>query len=546
MKKKRRVLFFALVIAASFGAQTAHATVRYALIVGNNHGNTEDGTHLPDLLHAEDEAFRVRDKLIQYANFSKKNISVLTGKRRKEIIVEAEKLAALHRRDKETLEDVPTLFMLFFTGHGLNGELLTADEPLTGTDLGAIFKAFSATFTVGVFDACFSGSLNLKRLRAKGIHVLHGVNVLEQLPRELLNSAGTMWFTSSQPDQISYEDVKLGGVFTHFFLEGMEKADRTGFGITIESVWEYARSRTQSYTGSLGRPQTPQKMVRDLTSTGPVFLTFPAKRDATLVFEPDVSGRFILRYKDDLLVEVIDKVAGQKMKVPVYATDITMVQVDAKGATRQLFSVMPGNEIRVSNRVGWRRYKGMGRQEETLRSKGEQLEHLVLSEPVNKATGLLDVGYSAAIKNTHSAVPINNVAAGLRIYYGNLFARPHAQFGRRSESFPAWGYAVNRIDVGLQIGPTFEAKRIQLSGFADTRWIHQAIDYRDGKERTADGLSLGGGMSLVLVIVYNPLHLIGVLEAGVRRDWSPVARIDSDPVWQTVPWVNAGVGVELF
>jgi hypothetical protein len=148
---------------------------------------------------------------------------------------------------------------------------------------------------VGIFDACFSGSLDLKRLSGKGLKVLHGFNAFEQMPREVLNSEGTMWFTSSRPDQISYEDDEIGGVFTHYFLEGMEKGQKQGYGVTLESIWEYARSKTQQHTSTTGRPQTPQMMIRNLTSTGPLFFSFPSKRTAALIFDPRIAGRFLYR-----------------------------------------------------------------------------------------------------------------------------------------------------------------------------------------------------------------------------------------------------------
>ncbi len=535
-----------LIVASVCLASTALATMRYALIIGNNRGNMGDAPPLPDLLHAEKEAFRIQRKLVEFANFSAQNVRVVTGKRRSQIIDESRALAAKHRADKKNLGDIPTMFMLFFTGHGLNGKLLTAGNPLTGADLGAIFREFDATFTIGVFDACFSGSLNLERLQAKGVRVMHGFSALEQLPQELLNSEGTMWFTSSRPNQISYEDVKFGGVFTHFFLEGLERGNRTGFGITVEDVWKYARHRTQSYTGAMGRPQTPQMMVRNLTSSGPVFLAFPGGRDATLIFDVNVAGRFLLRYRDNLLLETVTKVAGEPLNVPIYATDIKIVQLDSGTKASQQLQVTSGAEIRITPRHGWTRYQSLGTGMETLRSKGDGLDHLVLTRSVNSAAFLLDLGYSASLGSTCSAVPLSNLQAGLRLYYGHLFTRALLQYGMTSETFKSWGYIVDRLDAGFQLGPVFSLGRVYFSAFADGRWIHQWINYTDGLSRDSNGLAIGGGLNLVIVVLEHPFHLACTLDGGARLEWSPVARISSDNVWRTIPWAGASIGVGLF
>ncbi len=160
---------------------SANAPVRYALIIGNNRGNTPSSVTLPDLEHAEAEARKVRDRLIDIGNFSQNQVALVTGKDREQILKAAKKLANRHKKDRKKLGSVPTLFLFYYTGHGLEGKLLTSGDPLNGEDLGNIFEEFDATFTVGVFDACFSGNLDLKRLRSKGIRVLHGFNVFEQL-----------------------------------------------------------------------------------------------------------------------------------------------------------------------------------------------------------------------------------------------------------------------------------------------------------------------------------------------------------------------------
>ena len=123
--------------AAVFFAMPAHAgsSVRYALIVANDHGVAPPGVVLADLEHAEREALVIRNRLVRLANFddSADRVVVLRGKTRAEILAAAKALAEQHRDDRAVLGDVSTLFAFFFTGHGLEGKLLTRDAPLTPT-----------------------------------------------------------------------------------------------------------------------------------------------------------------------------------------------------------------------------------------------------------------------------------------------------------------------------------------------------------------------------------------------------------------------------
>lgn len=79
----------------------------------------------------------------------------------------------------------------------------------------------------------------------------------------------------------------------HFFIEGVTHARADDFGVSIESVWEYASRRTQQHTVSVGRPQTPEKRIRELTATGPIYLGYSRRRSAQITFSPELAGRFL-------------------------------------------------------------------------------------------------------------------------------------------------------------------------------------------------------------------------------------------------------------
>ena len=84
-----------------------------------------------------------------------------------------------------------------------------------------------------------------------------------------------MWFVSSPKDGDSYEDPDLkGGIFTHYFLEAMEKADTDGPGITLHRMWEYASAHTEAHTEEKGHPQEPE-LISELRTNTLLEFSFP-------------------------------------------------------------------------------------------------------------------------------------------------------------------------------------------------------------------------------------------------------------------------------
>jgi hypothetical protein len=527
----------------------AGSSVRYALIVGNNHGCTSPSVVLPDLRHAENEARLLKHKLVQLGNFddSGDRVVLLLGKSREDVLLAAGRMARRHRRDREMLGDVPTLFAFFFTGHGLEGKLLTAADPLTALDLASIFKDMNATFTVGVFDACFSGNLDLDSLRLKGLRTTLGFNAFEELPQEVLNSKGTMWFTSSRPDQVSYEDDRLGGVFTHFFIEALEHAEPDRFGVTLDEIWEYARSRTQKYTSRAGRPQTPQKMIRNLTSTGPLYFSFPTARSAALVFGPGVEGRFLARYESGQLTELVDKKRGTRMRVAMYPGEVLLERLSSGGRERQYVTLAPGSTVRVQGGAGWTDAEGLGSRETALVAKGGKLEDLVLTEKTSSLSGLLELTYQAAFGPTYGAVSSHNGGVGVRIDYGLIHARLMFLYGRASADYPAWGYDLDRADLRIEAGPAFNLGDFRLSVAVGGSLFSREVTYRDGSPRSRDGFGVGIGAALLYPLIRRPLGLYVGLRAGLTAERAhPVAPMDAKESWEAIPWAGAGLALEIF
>jgi len=525
----------------------APRSVRYALVVGNNFGRTPPGLTLPELKHAESEAARLREKLVALGNFdpSPLRTAVVLGKSRDEILAAARRIAEQHRADRQALGEVPTLFAFFFTGHGLAGQLLTASDPLTGADLAAVFGEVGATFTVGVFDACFSGSLDLKALSAKGMTPTLGFNAFEALPQEVINAQGTMWFVSSRPDQVSYEDERLGGVFTHFFMEAMDHAPRTGFGITLEDLWEYARAGTQRYTSEATRPQTPQRLIRNLTSTGPLFFSFPARRSAVLELDAPVSGRFLVRYESGQLSELIVKEPGQSLRVAVYPAEAVIERVDDGG--QQRVRLTESEAVRVSEATGWLPRAGLGSRRTALAAKGHRIEGLVLTREEPAASLLVDLGYQVSVGPRHSALPRHGAVAGLRLDRGLLEARLAYAFGQQKERSESWGYTLGRHGLELGAGPAFGFGSVRLGVTATAALAFARVTFEDGERKTSAAWGGSACFDALWRVTAEPVPVHLQLRAGVLAERSrPVVPADAGLGWSLAPVAWVGIARELM
>ena len=485
---------------------------RYALIIGNNRGRAAR-TSLPPLQHAERDARRLRDALLRLANFDTSRVKLVLGAGRERILAAARELAARAARDRARLGQSSTLFAFFYTGHGLTGQLLTADAPLSGADLSRIFQKMRASVTLGVFDACYSGSLGLHTLRAKGIRATPGFNAFEALPTEMLDASGTLWFVSSQPHEVSYEDRRLGGVFTHFFLEGMRRASSDELGVTIQDIWAYAATRTRHYTARAGRPQNPQQIIRSLTSTGPLYFSFPRRRSARLRFAAGLAGRFLVRYDKGQLVEAVHKERGRPLEVPVYATGLHVERADGSRWSQTL-APRPGAELTVRPGAGWRPARLLGARDVQLRSKGA----LLVTERRAAWSGLLHLGYQARVAPEQSGTVPNRASLGLRLDRGVAFANLEGSYGRRAERYPAWGFTLDQAQVGLHLGAALDVWRLRLGLAATTGGTLAGLRYDDGASSNMAGFELGAEASAVLRL---PLRLALMVRAGVEGTRQP-------------------------
>lgn len=542
---RRHLLASALLCAAlSLGtlspSPASAGTLRYAIIVGNNVGSDDQLTGpLPALGRAEREAELLRERLVQFANFdpSRERTVLLTGATRAQLEQAFAKLKKTIAADRETYGDSKTLFFFFYTGHGLQERLLMVDRPVSAPELGEMIKALDATFTVGVFDACYSGTLDSDDLVAKGIRSLPGLNPMSSLPEMELAAEGALILVSSGPNEPSYEDPRLGGVFTHFFTEALSKAPRSGPGITLSSMWEYARHRTKSYTASRGRSQTPVQDSR-LRTSGPLFFSFPRKRTATLQLAPSISGKFLLTYDEGQLTEAIDKTAGRPMEVSVYPGKARLMLLDG-GVVQAQKSLSFTAHARVTLRGAMDPPTG-GTE---LWQKGGAAfgsQRLQASETLPAGPIALGVGYEFTPSRDTVLMPEQSVALTLRYDTteatgSGVVGAFQVGWGVNTARHAGLSYRYDAVLADLSTGYGLRLGTLQLSFLGSVAAGYGWQDYADGVSREGHLLGLSGVVDL-LWPVDGPFAVSLDLRAGALHSQGAAATFAHD--WRL--WLGGG------
>ncbi len=434
---KRWVVVVISFMALSLVTIKANAiTMRYALIIGNNIGVDEKGEEpFPALLHAESEAKRLRNQLIDVSNFDEdpNRTRLLVNATVDDVTRAFFDLAHQRAADQSLIGDMESIFFLYYTGHGLSGKLLLNDGPMSGETLTRLFNRVGADFSIGVFDACYSGSLDTL-LKKKGIRPTRGLNMAQNMPDQVLSSKGSVWFVSSGPGQPSYEDKNMGGVFTHFFIEALEKADGDGPGITLASIWQYAQKKTVAYTMHHNRHQTPEQFVSQMRSQAPLLFSFPERETATLVLSRQLEGRYALSYADGQLVKFIDKKAGSTKEILVYPGKVELYLFDGLvGKESAAVQLKAGDKLVVHPLPETLPETGIGKKADTLFTKGIGEGSVTATNITSAISFLYGGGYRFCRSNENLLYPAHQLLLPLRLDTARAYGIIQFSFGFRQD-----------------------------------------------------------------------------------------------------------------
>ncbi len=479
-----------LFLSACFVCTSVHAaTIRYALVVGNDVGVDQTGRQpfLP-LRHAEQEATRLKESLVSLSNFdaSDERTKLLTGPTRRQVLAAVDLLARQKAEDEKAFGKIKSLFLFYFTGHGQKGQLLLRDGPLRAAELGAIFKSIGADFSVGVFDACFSGSLDVDALNAKGMAPAAGLNLFRELPEEVLTAEGNIWYVSSGSGQLSYEDATLGGVFTHFFIEGMTSARSDGPGITLDSVWQYARAHTVAYTAERRRAQVPEQYVAKLRSGAPVYFSFPLERTATLALSDTVEGRFLLTYAGGNLTEVFDKRKGAARRLSVFPGEADLQWIDDGNTLwKRRVQLTAGSVVTVGNPGAPTLRPAVGERSLTLTSKGAPGTRLEAVSIEPGLSALVGVAYGFEAVDELMLNARHEFFLPFRFDLRHFVISVNGAYGFDVRHFPAFGFRLHQAGGSVAGAYSADLKNLRVGFGVRCRIMHQWQRFDDGKPRTA-------------------------------------------------------------
>lgn len=519
----------ALVIAAPPAADGA--VLRYALVIGNDLGVDADGAERT-LRHAEAEAARLRVALIACCGFSDTARTLLLQRpTRADFHRAVETIRAAIRSDRALIPDARVLFTLFYSGHATRGTLLLADGPLPAHELTAAVRDTPADMRVGVLDACASASLTDDDLLEKGMTPLPSFDLIGELPERELNTEGIQWLFSSGPDEKSFEDATLGGVFTHFFTEALTRAPSDGYGITLDAIWDYARTRTTTFANRHARAQTPVRVNRTVAK-GPLHFSLRPQRPSILVLGPEVFGKVALYYAGDLLL-AFDKVAGTTLekRVPSGTADIIIVKGDAR-QTIDGARFAPGARVFVDPHAAVRPTPRFGRA--LTVAKGADADLHVLVEDPDATTFLLGAGYGSAVGPDVLLAPLHTVSLAARLDHGPWVAGLSVGYGFDDRAFSAWGYDADGVVVGGRFGYGVDLGSTRLAAHASGSYGALWQRFDDGASRRGHVVSAGGGLSAAFDLgaaLVLEAHVDGAARQtkgagdGSTYRWSPVVHL---------------------
>ena len=266
------------VFAFALAASGALADERFAVLVGANAGWADDRP----LSHAEDDAERVQQALIDVGGFRPERIVLLRDPDGAEVRAQLRRVA-----DRARAVPEGAIVFFYYSGHADAKHLHLRGMPFGWDELVQTLREVPAKVRIGLFDACRSGSV----LGAKG-----GVPTV---PFELKAEEpvqGMALITSSGADELSQETRALqGSVFTHHFVSGLRGAadlNRDG-RVTLNEAYQYSFERTQADTAATSVPQRPAFRV-ELKGQGELVLSELPRTGPGLVLPASPRQRYVV------------------------------------------------------------------------------------------------------------------------------------------------------------------------------------------------------------------------------------------------------------
>lgn len=538
------------ILVASVSSAAASGTVRYGLVIGVDRGLPSRG--LPRLKHAESDAAELHQRLIEYGRFDPQGTHLLQAPSRAEVLAAARDVADRIAADRARYGPAQVIFGLFYSGHGLPGEILVEDGALRSAELSALFEGADADLLIGFFDTCRAGSLasGMPIPGRKGVTVQPGFNPLEALPEPTSRTTGAILFMSSSSDELSYEDPELGGLFTHYFTEAFIEASPGSGAVSLDAMWRYTSSRVRAHAGEL--TQTPRRHAW-VEQDGVLFFGF-RPRNARLRVLPGVPTDLVLRYPDVDLIERIRPDASRITDVPTYSGKLELVRLGDGGRThaRVALEVAPDQIVEVHPADFEISVPEPGYSRRTLRSKG-------FGVTATEASWQLGVGVEYG--QTHVPMQAMGLSRTLglhtRLVRGPLSLSVVVAGGTHAQRFANDGGGTTEtagLDGRLEVGVGHGWRSLRLEGLTlgggRALWHTTTPNKGESLAATIGEFYLGvGGRASVGVSGFDALRI----EFTGQALFGPSSHVyadavgqDREPVWSTTGRFTAGLTWHFF
>jgi len=132
-------------------------------------------------------------------------------------------------------------------------------------EIRTIFNRIKSERIIFIIDSCFSGSASGPKIVSLGLRSSIDKNIYQRL----IQGKGRVIITSSEPNEVSIEDIKFGGghgVFTYYWLESLKgHADLNNDGyITISEAYSYTYKKVVKETDQNQHPMKIGKFSGDI------------------------------------------------------------------------------------------------------------------------------------------------------------------------------------------------------------------------------------------------------------------------------------------
>jgi hypothetical protein len=431
----RRAVIVAALAAVSTARTSAAAVERFAILIGNNAGESDDVT----LRFAETDAARLRDVFAEVGGVPAENLVLLQGgdanAARRAIITVNDRIRTLPAANEAEL-------VVYYSGHADATALHMGGTRFDVDELQRLVRGSPAAVRVLVVDACRSGSIT----RVKGgRHVEPFAIDLD----DRLASQGAIFLTSSAANEDAQESDELGGsFFTHYLVSGLlGAADTNADGrVSLAEAYRYAYDNTLRATSrTLAGIQHPT-FEYDLSGRGDVVLAMLGSASRGWLQFPEQRAYLVLRGDRDgpVVAEVGSRDRRRRLSLRP-----GRYFVRGRGAdflTEGVVDVVAGNERVVHD---------------------DELERIAYARLVRKGGALpntreLEVGALARSAIANAATACLGSFAGFQIEYPSFGLGGRLEWCRASSQNTSLSAKVDQLAFSIRLGKLWDIGRFAV------------------------------------------------------------------------------------